>query len=80
VGFTIVIRERSTYTTIPHESWCYPLASLGDFRAWLQDVYLEGGKFSGYLNSKVKKGELPPSVAQLAIATLAPPQISAPKG
>jgi hypothetical protein len=64
----------------PHESWCYPLASLGDFRAWLQDVYLEGGKFSGYLNSKVKKGELPPSVAQLAIATLAPPQISAPKG
>lgn len=62
----------------PHESWCYPLASLGAFREWLQDVYLEGGKFSGYLNTKVKKGELPPSVAQLAIATLVPPQISAP--
>lgn len=63
----------------PQESWCYPLGALGIFREWLQDVYLEGGKFSGYLNNKVKKGELPPSVAQLAIATLAPPQISGPK-
>lgn len=64
----------------PHESWCYPLAALGDFRTWLQDIYLEGGKFSGYLNTKVKKGELQPSIAQLAIATLSPPQINGPKG
>jgi hypothetical protein len=59
----------------PQSSWCYPLAALGAFREWLQSEYLEGGKFSSYLKGKVAKGELPPSIAQLAIATLAPPQI-----
>ena len=33
----------------PQESWCYPLASLGAYRQWLQDTYIEGGKFSNYL-------------------------------
>jgi hypothetical protein len=56
----------------PQESWCYPLAALGDFRQWLQDVYLEGGKFSGYLQKKVKDGHIAPSIAQLAIKVLAP--------
>jgi hypothetical protein len=56
----------------PQESWCYPLAALGEYRTWLQDVYIEGGKFSAYLKGKVSKGELPPSVAQLAISALAP--------
>lgn len=59
----------------PHESWCYPLEALGIFRVWLQDDYLEGGKFKNYLGTKVAKGELPPSIAQLAIATLAPPAL-----
>jgi hypothetical protein len=59
----------------PQSSWCYPLAALGAFREWLQSEYLEGGKFSSYLKGKVAKGELPPSIAQLAIATLAPLQI-----
>lgn len=61
----------------PQESWCYPLGALGHFREWLQTTYLEGGKFGAYLKGKVAKGELPPSIAQLAIATLAPPQITA---
>lgn len=59
----------------PQESWCYPLAALGAFREWLQGDYLEGGKFAKYLNGKVKQGALPPSIAQLAISTLAPSQI-----
>ena len=54
----------------PQESWCYPLASLGLFRQWLQDDYIEGGKFKAYLNGKVRRNELPPSVAQLAIGTV----------
>lgn len=62
----------------PHESWCYPLAALGAFREWLQDVYIEGGKFSTYLDGKVKRGELQPSVAQLAISTIIPAQIAGP--
>ncbi len=62
----------------PQESWCYPLAALGAFRSWLQDTYIEGGRFSNYLKGKVLRGELPPSVAQLAISTLLPPQIEGP--
>jgi hypothetical protein len=62
----------------PQESWCYPLASLGAFRTWLQDTYIEGGKFSSYLKGKVSRGEIPPSVAQLAISTLIPLQIEGP--
>lgn len=56
----------------PQESWCYPIGALGDFRMWLQDEYLEGGKFKAYLHGKVKKGELAPSFAELAIEVLAP--------
>lgn len=61
----------------PQESWCYPLAALGAYREWLQDTYIEGGKFSGYLAGKVAKGELPPSIAELAITALVPAQIAA---
>jgi len=62
----------------PQESWCYPLKALGHYREWLQDVYIEGGKFASYLKGKVAKGELPPSVAQLAIKAFVPPQIEGP--
>lgn len=51
----------------PQTAWCYPISALGDYRQWLQDVYIEDGKFSKYLSGKVQKGDLPPSVAQLAI-------------
>lgn len=62
----------------PQESWCYPISSLGSYREWLQDHYIEGGRFKGYLDGKVKKGELAPSVAQLAIQAIAPTQIEGP--
>jgi len=59
----------------PQESWCYPLAALGAYRLWLQDTYIEGGKFSSYLKSKVAQGLLPPSISQLALSALSAPQI-----
>jgi len=59
----------------PQDSWCYPLSALGHYREWLQDSYIEGGKFSSYLRGKVSRGEIPPSVAQLAIKAVVPPQI-----
>ncbi len=62
----------------PQVSWCYPLAALGAYREWLQDEYIEGGKFSGYLQGKVAKGQLPPSIAQLAISAIVPKQIGGP--
>jgi hypothetical protein len=63
----------------PHDSWCYPLASLGEYRQWLQNTYVEGGKFSAYLEGKVTRGELPPSIAQLAIEALVPAQVEGPR-
>ena len=62
----------------PQESWCYPLAALGHYREWLQSHYIEGGKFAKYLSGKVERGELPPSVAQLAISAIVPAQIAGP--
>lgn len=61
----------------PQDSWCYPVDALGHYREWLQDTYIEGGKFSSYLKNKVAHGGLPPSVALLAISTLMPKQIAA---
>jgi len=43
---------------------------LGTFREWLQSQYIEGGKFKGYLDGKVKKGDFAPSFAQLAISAV----------
>lgn len=56
----------------------YPISALGYFRTWLQDIYIEGGKFGGYLQGKVGRRELPPSVAQLALATIVPQKIKGP--
>ena len=63
----------------PQESWCYPLAALGEYRQWLQDQYIEGGKFANYLKGKVSRGQLPPSIAQLAIEALVPTRIEGPQ-
>jgi hypothetical protein len=57
----------------PQESWCYPIEALGEFRRWLQEDYVEGGKFKNYLSNKVSQGILPPSFAELAIAALTGP-------
>lgn len=54
----------------PQTAWCYPLSALGVYREWLQDVYIENGKFANYLKNKVKSNQLPPSIAELAIAAV----------
>ena len=62
----------------PQEAWCYPIAALGAYREWLQDEYIEGGKFAKYIDGKAKKGDLPPSVAQLAIAAVETKELPSP--
>ncbi len=64
----------------PQESWCYPLGALGAYREWLQDIYVDGGKFSNYLKGKVSRGQIAPSVAQLAIEALVPTAIEDQRG
>ena len=59
----------------PQIANCYPIEALGAYRLWLQEEYIEGGKFANYLKTKAKDG-LPPSVAQLAIERLVLKQLS----
>jgi hypothetical protein len=55
----------------PQYPWVYPVAAIGEFRVWLQREYAVR-HFPKYLESKVAKGMLPPSVAQLLIEASAP--------
>lgn len=45
--------------------WGYPEGALGEFRKWFREDYIGKGKFSTYINSKIKQKELPPSFAQI---------------
>jgi hypothetical protein len=55
----------------PQEPFCYPDAALGEFRRWMREHYIGGGKFKKYLDGQVAKRALPPTFAQLAIAAYA---------
>jgi hypothetical protein len=49
----------------PQDAWCYPEAALPEFRRWFREQYVGKGKFSKYINGKIKAKELPPTFAQL---------------
>jgi hypothetical protein len=51
----------------PQHAWCYPDAALAEFRRWYREEYIGDGKFSRYINGKIKAKELPPSFAQHVI-------------
>jgi hypothetical protein len=51
----------------PQPAWCYPEMSLGEFRKWLRENYIQGGKFAAYVNTKIQQKVLPASFAQLMI-------------
>ena len=52
-------------------AWIYPLATLGEFRLWMQRTYLPS-KCPKYLNDKVRRGVLPPSTAELILQKMEP--------
>lgn len=49
------------------DAWVYPLHALGEFRSWLQEVYLPQ-KYPVYIARKVRLGALTASTAQLLLA------------
>jgi hypothetical protein len=53
------------------DAYIYPLASLGEFRLWLDVEYLPN-KYPDYLKRKVKLGALPASRAELLLESLVP--------
>lgn len=52
----------------PQHPWCYPDAALPAFRKWLRGEYISAGRFSSYVQSQVKRGQLPASTAHAALS------------
>lgn len=51
----------------PQTPWCYPEAALGDFKKWLREEYIRGGKFRAYLGGQIQKKQISGSAAQRAL-------------
>ena len=51
----------------PQLAWCYPEEGLPEFRRWMRENYIGDGKFTKYINNKIKRMELPASFSQLVI-------------
>lgn len=52
----------------PQTPWCYPEAALGEFKRWLREDYLRGGRFAAYVTSQVSKKNLNSETAAKALA------------
>ncbi len=51
------------------ECWVYPLPALGDFKVWLQEVYLPE-KYPAYIAKKTREGAIDASRATLLLSAL----------
>lgn len=58
----------------PQPAYCYPDDALGEFRKWVREQYVPH-KLPGYLESKVKQGQLAAPKASAALAAFKPKQI-----
>jgi hypothetical protein len=52
----------------PQDACCYPEDAIGEFRRWMRESYIGGGKLQSYIDNKVKERDLPPAFAQIAIS------------
>lgn len=59
----------------PQEIWVYPIESLGEFRRWLDAVYVPL-KFPAYLTGKVRKNVLMRADADRLLAVITPTQLA----
>jgi hypothetical protein len=51
----------------PQPAWCYPEAALGEFKRWLREEYLRGGKFEAYIGGQVQKKQISGNTARKAL-------------
>ena len=58
----------------PQPAYCYPDDALGEFRKWVREQYVPH-KLPGYLESKVKQGQLAAPKANAALAAFKPKQL-----
>lgn len=51
----------------PQTPWCYPEAALGEFKRWLREDYIRGGKFRAYIGGQLQKKNISVSIADQAL-------------
>lgn len=56
------------------EAWIYPVQAVGDFRVWMQNVYIPT-YFVSYLKTRVNKGKLKAGDMKRILASVAPPSL-----
>lgn len=52
----------------PQTPWCYPESALGEFKRWLREDYIKGGKFRSYIGGQLQRKQIEASSAQQALA------------
>jgi hypothetical protein len=52
----------------PQPAHCYPEAALGEFKQWLRERYIRGGKFQAYIAGQVQKKQITSEAARKALA------------
>lgn len=52
----------------PQTPWCYPESALGEFKRWLREEYIKGGKFRAYLGGQIQRKQIEAHAAQQALA------------
>lgn len=52
----------------PQTPWAYPEAALGEFKRWLREDYIRGGKLTKYIKGQVAKKGITAKVANAALA------------
>ncbi len=58
----------------PQPAYCYPDDALGEFRKWVREQYVPH-KLPGYLEGKVKQGQIAAPKANAALAAFKPKQL-----
>lgn len=52
----------------PQTPWAYPELALGEFRRWLREDYIRGGKLTNYITGQVAKKTITATAANAALA------------
>lgn len=52
----------------PQQPWCYPEGALGEFKRWLREEYIRGGKFTAYIGSQIQRKQIGVEIAQRALS------------
>lgn len=52
----------------PQTPWAYPEDALGEFRRWLREDYIRGGKFASYVRGQVSRRGITADAANRALA------------